>query len=197
MDSNKQTYRLINPFIDGSINPVVKASNSFNAGKKMYNKISDFFTNQVDNFYMTIQNIVTNDLTHFLINEKKDKNDVVNFNLVKINDNFDTELENKIVSCVDKVLKNEQTGGKHRRHARYDDDSSSDSSISSSDSNISSSDSEHYSYPVQPINKFIYFYLPYYKLIGMNPLDSRRIFLPMFGLPINPSLEIRFDFYKY
>ena len=188
MDSNKQTYRLINPLIDGTVNPIIKASNSFNAGKKMYNRISDFFTNKVDNFYMSIQNVVTNDLTHFKINERKDKNGIVDFNLTKIEGNFDPELENKLVSNVDKILKNDQKGG--RRHRHRDDDSSSDSSSSSCDS-------EYYGYPIQPINKFIYFYLPYYKLIGLNPMDSRRIFLPMFSLPINPSLEIRFDLYKY
>lgn len=190
MESNKQTYRLINPLIEGTVSPVVKASNSFNGGKKMYNRISDFFTNKVDNFYMTIQNVVTGDLTHFKINERKGENGIVDFNLTKIEGNFDPELENKLVSNVDKILKQDQTGGRHHKH-RYDDDSSSSSSDSSS------SDNDYRGYPVQPINRFIYFYLPYYKLIGLNPLDARRIFLPMFGLPINPSLEIRFDLYKY
>lgn len=188
MNSNKQRYRLINPIIEGTVSTVVEASNAFNSAKKMYKKISNYFTNTVDDFYMTIQNVVTKDLTHFKINEQFGENGIVDFNLVKIDANFSEDIENKLLTHANKLFKHR--GGK--KHKYKDDSSSSDSSSSSS-----SSDSYYYKYPVQPISKFIYFYLPYYKLIGVNSLDARRLYMPMFGLPVNPSLEIRFDLFTY
>lgn len=178
----KNIYRLINPYIEGSINTVVKANNSFDAGKKIYHDISKYFTNQVDDFHMTIQNLETKALAHFKIDEKRDDTGTVNFNLVKLDKNFDKQLEEKMVNHIDKLGR--QTGGRRR------DDSSSDSS--------SSSDSDFFRMS-QPINRFVYFYMPYYQLttLGLSPIDQSRIFLPMFSLPINPSLEIRFDIYKY
>lgn len=184
--STKNAYQLINPYIEGSLNTVVRASNSFNAGKKLYNNISTYFTNQVDDFYMTVQNVETKDLTHFKIGERRGENGTVDFDLVKLDDTFNPDIDKKLITAVEKLRK--QSGGKHR----YDDSSSSESSSDLDDY-------DYFRYAVQPINKFTYFYLPYYKLnmVGLSALDRSRIFMPMFSLPINPSLEIRFDIYKY
>ena len=186
--SSKNAYRLINPYIEGSVDTVVRSRNSFNAGKKLYNTISNYFTNQVDDFYMTIQNVETKDLTHFKIGEKRSDGGTVDFNLIKLDERFPQDIEKKLINSVDKLSK--QSGG--RRHKHYNDDDD-DTSTESSDSD------NYYRFPVQPISKFVYFYMPYYKLniIGLSPLDASRLFLPMFSLPINPSLEIRFDLYRY
>ncbi len=188
--SNKYSYLLLNPFIEGdSVDTLVTSKNPFNAGKKLYKHISDFFTNRVDNFYMTIQNVETKDLTHFLIKEKEGKqNDEVNFDLIKINDNFPPEFEKKIISTIESA--NKQYGGKHHKH-RDSDSSDSDSSTSSDD--------DDYKYRNLPINRFVYYYLPYYKLkiVGLSPLDISRLFVPTFGFPINPSIEIRLDLYGF
>ena len=181
--STKNAYRLINPYIEGSIDTVVRASNSFNGGKKMYKNISSFFKNKVDNFYMTIQNLENKELSHFAVDERMDKDGVVDYDLIKFDDKMNPEIEKKLVGTIDKISK--QDGGKHHH--------------SSSSSSSSSSEESYYKYHNLPISRFIYFYLPYYKLnmIGMNPLDTARIFLPIFALPVNPSLEIRFDLYRY
>jgi hypothetical protein len=179
--TSKNAYRLINPYIEGSIDTVVDSKNSFGAGKRLYKAISDHFTNHVDDFYMTIQNAETKELSHFKINEKRDGK-TIDFNLVKLDDKFAPDIEKKLVANVDKLTK--QSGG------GFDDDSSS-----------SDSDSDYREYNIyqQPISRFVYFYLPYYKLnaIGLSPLDASRIFMPMFGLPVNPTLEVRFDLYRY
>ena len=182
--TTKNAYRLINPYIEGSMDTVVRASNSFSAGKKMYNNISNYFTNQVDDFYMTIQNLESNGLTHFKIGEQRGSGETVMFKMDKLAANFDKTVEDKLISQVDQLRK--QSGGKKS----FDDDSSTDSSSSDQDLYLRIKS--------QPINRFTYFYLPYYTLttVGLNPLDTNRIFLPMFGLPINPSLEIRFDIYR-
>jgi hypothetical protein len=187
--SAKNAYLLINPYIEGSLDTVVRAKNSFSAGKKLYNTISNYFTNQVDNFYMTVQNLETKDLSHFKIGEKRDENNTVNFNLAKLDDRFNPDLEKKLITSIEKLSK--QSGGKHHHRNRKEDDESSSSSSSSSE------ERDFFKFAPQPITRFTYFYLPYYKLVGLNPLDASRIFLPMFNLPINPSLEIRFDLYRY
>ena len=181
--STKNAYRLINPYIEGSIDTMVRARNSFSAGKKLYNTISNYFTNHVEDFYMTIQNVETKELTHFKVGEKKGANDTVDFNLVKIEDSFAPELDKKLISNVEKLEK--QSGG--RKHHKDD-----------SESSTTTSSEYYYSIPIQPITRFVYFSLPYYKLniAGLTPLDASRLFLPMFSLPINPTLEIRFDLYR-
>jgi len=187
--SEKNAYRLINPYIEGSVETVVRAKNSFNAGKKLYNTISQYFTNSVDNFFMTVQNVETGDQTHFKVNESMQREGNVDFNLTKLEGKFPPEIEEKLLVNVEKLRK--QAGGKHHRHRR-DDSSSSSSSDSSSD------DDDFFRYQRQPINRVVYWYMPYYqlKVVGLNPIDASRIFLPMFSLPINPTMEIRFDLYR-
>lgn len=138
---------------------------------------------------MTIQDVDTKALSHFRIKEKGEKRDptVIDYEIIKLNDGFDSNLNQKLIEQSDKL---KQSGGKHRR--RYTDSSSSSSS--------SSSDYDDYSRSFNlPITRFVYFSLPYQKLHinGLTPVDISRIFLPMFSLPINPTLEIRFDLYRY
>ncbi len=171
------------------MNTVVRASNSFSAGKKLYSNLSNFFTNHVENFYMTVQNVETKGLTHFSIDEKRndDTNDkIVDFKIVRLEGGFPDDLQKKLIEKIEII---DQKGGKHKSK-KYDDDSDSDSS--------SSSESDYYKIPKQPINRFTYFMLPYYKLnlVGLSPLDISRIYLPTFNLPINPIIEVRFDLYK-
>ena len=191
---SKNTYRLINPYVEGSIDTITRSSNAFGAGKKLYNTISNYFTNHVEDFYMTIQNLETKNLTHFKINEKRSKGNNVDFNLSKIEGQFPSDINNKLISSVDKLEK--QSGGKKHKHHK---DKSTTSVSSSSSSSSSSSDDYYLKIPLLPISRFTYFYLPYYKLNvgGLNPIDISRIYMPMFSLPINPTLEVRFDIYKY
>jgi hypothetical protein len=191
MSSSKNTYRLINPYIEGSVDTTVKAKNSFSAGKKIYNNISDYFTNHVEDFNMTIQNLETKGLTHFRINEKKTNGNAVDFNLVKLEGDLPAATEKKLINVVDGLDK--QTGGRKHHHHHRDDDSSESSSSSSSEDN-------YFRIPVvQPISKFVYFNLPYYKfnLVGLSPLDKARLFMPIFSLPINPTYEIVLDIFQY
>lgn len=183
--STKNAYRLMNPYVEGTLDTMVRARNSFSAGKQLYKSLSNYFTNHVENFYMTIQNVETKDLTHFKVAEKKGNNNTVDFKLVKLDDNFPTDVNEKLISNVEKLER--QSGGKHR------DDDSSDSDSLSSESEI------YNAVAIAPITKFVYFSLPYPKLnfVGMNPLDINRLFMPMFSLPVNPTFEIIMDIYKF
>ena len=184
MSGDTNTYRLINPYIEGTLSTVINSKSSFRAGRDLYKRISKHFTNHVENFHMTIQNVETKKLSHFRITEKK-KNNSVDFNVVKLSDSLPANTEDKLVSAIDDFEK--QTGGKKKKK----DGESEDSSDSSTES------TSYIQFPLYPINRFVYFNLPYYKLniVNMSPLDYTRLFVPMFSLPINPTLEIRMDFY--
>ena len=183
--SSKNAYRLINPYIEGTMDTTVRASNSFSAGKKIYNTLSKYFTNHVNNFYMTVQNIETKELSHFKIDEKMGGNGTVDYNLVKIEDSFSPEVDKKLIGTVEKIEK--QTGG-----GFFDD-------IDDSPTESSTENDYFLRMPQQPITRFVYFHLPYYRLkyVTVPVIEQTRLFMPMFGLPINPTMEIRFDVFKY
>ena len=182
----KNSYRLINPHIEGTFNSVTKSASAFGAGKKLYKSLSNFFTNYLDNFHMTIQNLESKQLTHFRVSEQRKGENLVDFNLVKLEDNLKPDIETKLISHVDKI----QSGGRGKHRKYYDEDSSSSSSDSTSD--------EFNMQYVPPISSYTYFYLPYYKLNAVNvvPYYYNRVFVPTFSLPVNPVVEIRMDLYK-
>ena len=49
------TYVLVNPHIQGSFDKKVKAKNSIEAGKILYNNLSEHFNNNIPKFLFTIQ----------------------------------------------------------------------------------------------------------------------------------------------
>lgn len=49
------TYVLVNPYIQGSFEKKVKAKNSIEAGKLIYNSLSEHFNNNIPKFLFTIQ----------------------------------------------------------------------------------------------------------------------------------------------
>lgn len=183
--ATKNTYQLINPYVEGTVPTVVQARNSFSAGKKLYTSLSNHFTNHLEKFYMTIKNVETNDLTHFKVDEIRNSNGLVNFNLTNLDSNFSDEIEKKISSTINQMSK--QSGG-----GILDDDDDSDS-----DSSSSLSPSEYY-VPSQPITKYVYYHLPYYRLdlVGFPKYEVDRIFVPTFSLPINPCIEINMKLYQ-
>ena len=202
--TSKNTYRLANPVIDGTFNSITRGSNSFSAAKKFYKQLSSYFTNRVNKFHMTVMNVQTGGQTHYMVSEDSMKPDgSVGFSMTQLPGKMPVDAEdylNDQLARVDAKNAKKQTGGKRRRKSR-DEDDDSDSSDSDSDSD---SEFEYVGYPIypQPITKFLYFDLPYYKLYGVSPLDAVRIvdprivdpriiYTPTFSLPINPSIEIR------
>lgn len=183
---SKKTYILVNPYIEGSLNKLVKAKNSFSAAKHLYQKMSNLFSNHVENFNFAIQNIETKDITHYNIHEKAKRHGTgVNYDLRQIPIEVIPEGINKTLIKKFDDMESEQNGGKH-----IDDNSS-----------ISSSESEYYHNDIyiQQIVKFTYFCIPYIevtpiKLVGLNINDFKSLFMPTFNLPVIPIIEIRIDF---
>jgi len=191
---NKKTYRLVNPHIEGTFNPLVKAKNPPSAAKHIYQKLAETFTNSVHNFNFAIQNIETKDITHFNIKEKVKKGgSTVNYELSKIPPEIIPDgINDKLVKKIDEIESGQYGGNKS---SKYDDDTET---ITDSSTESDYLNDDMY---LQPITKFTYFYIPYIittpiKLIGLNMNDYNDLFTPSFSYPIRPIIHIRTDFIK-
>lgn len=189
MSDPKYVYRLINPYVEGSMDKIFKASDSFKAGKKAYREISKYFTNSVQTMNMVLQNVQSKELSHFHITEKRGNDDSIDYGIVQLRDSVPADIEKQLINNVSKLEK--QSGGKRHHHRDEDDDSSSSSDSDNSESEYYRRRSEIY-----PVSKFVYFHLPYVKYTGLSPNDY-RLFMPVFSWPISPTVEIRLDLYKY
>lgn len=111
------TYTLVNPHIEGSMNTTVKADNSFKAGKKLYSALSEHFNNNVPHFYFTIQKGGSGKgkYYHFKVSEEKNGNEI-NFDLEQVDLSNEKECMKKFQGKLKNYLK-KQTGGK-----KHDDD---------------------------------------------------------------------------
>jgi hypothetical protein len=188
---SKNTYRLINPYVEGSMNTLVNAKNSFSAGKHLYNSVSKFFTNHVEDFNIAVQNVASREINHYKITERRSGGDPnsVDYSMAKIPDNAIPDgINEKLLEKIDKMDK--QVGG--RKHH-------SDSSDSLSDS---SSEEDYYrdNMYIHPITRFTYFNIPYVrnaiKFVGLNVNDYNSLFMPVFSWPLSPVVQIKMDLYK-
>lgn len=192
MKTGKNTYQLINPVVTGNMDTIVKSRNSFGASKKLYKKLSEYSNNHVDNFYMTIKNVVNGKLSHFSVHEQQ-KGGKIDYTITNLPGSFSASLEDKMIKEFDNLHNNndDMEGGRSSLSELLSEYGSDDSSSSSED--------VYAVYQAYPITNMVYFHLPYYKLLthGLNKLDRHRFCLPMFSFPNNPRVEIRLDLYSY
>lgn len=121
------SYTLVNPYIVGNMDTTIKALSPIDAAKKLYSKLSQFFNNNLPQFFFTIKkdnnsDMLTgggSDLHHFIVSEKK-HGDTVDFKIAP----YDLKDKSRINTFVNKLnqFKNKQNGG------FSEDDSSSSSS---------------------------------------------------------------------
>ena len=71
-------YMLVNPYIEGEINKVVRAENSFKAARTIYESLSKYFNNSVKNFKFSLLKLKSDALN---LDSKKDGTN--SFNLTK------------------------------------------------------------------------------------------------------------------
>ena len=70
------SYRLVNPYIKGSIDTSAKAKKPIFAAKKLYSRIAELFANNVPSFFFTIQDTKTGKLYEYETNERKSGRDI-------------------------------------------------------------------------------------------------------------------------
>jgi hypothetical protein len=111
------TYKLVNPYIQGDFTTSLKAQNSVMAAKNFYKSLSEHFNNSIPKFYFTIQKggSGSGKYYHFVVKEKKGKKDEVTFNVEQYNvESTESELsafKSKLNAFQNKF---EQAGGKKK-----------------------------------------------------------------------------------
>jgi len=118
-------YRLVNPYIGGTIQTTVTAADGLEAAEKIWGEISQHILNKVPVFGLSLENTGNNNLEHYIIRESS-KGKSAEYNISAVNLNLSREVEGKLVAKSNEVHAQSQHGGKH--HKRYEDDSSSSSS---------------------------------------------------------------------
>lgn len=123
-------YYLVNPVIGGSLKTKFSGKNNLDAANKAYTALSEYFNNNVPEFYFTLQEVSSDktqigagkvsDYKHFLVKETK-KGKQVNFRLVehKVSNNS-KELKN-FRGELKKLAEKAQLGGYKKKHS-YDED---------------------------------------------------------------------------
>lgn len=111
-------YTLVNPWFSGSFDRSTTASNDVKAAKKLYLRMSQYFSNNLPSFFFSVKD-ENGVLTHYECNERRANRDVTfTIRSVSMQEAGEKKLEELI----------EQKGGEKKK----DDDSSSSSSSSSS-----------------------------------------------------------------
>ena len=176
-------FYLVNPIIGGSLKTSFKAKNYLEAANKAYTSLADNFSNNIPEFYFTLQKADSKsklgkgknaDYKSFLVKETKKKNEV-SYRLVEYNVKNNSEELKNFRTEIKKLDKKYQFGGK----IKYDSSSSSSDYYSDSD----------YYFPKLRRSTIIsnpisyWWYDPYVFRI-------KRYFIPTYVAPLSPYVTV-------
>jgi len=120
-------YKLVNPYIIGSMTTTFEANSSMEAAKQAYENVSKYFGNTIPSYRFSLKRLSSDSkimggseksFLHFEAKEKKGKNNIVNFEINQIKadkdiKNFQQRL-NKVVNQ-DMKMKSHLDGGKSKK----------------------------------------------------------------------------------
>ena len=208
-----KNYKLVNPYVIGSMNKSFNAASSLEAAKLAYSELSQYFGNHMPSFRFTLKNMdnhssfvggSTKDFIHFETNEKKGKDNKVTYEIKQIDGNnikdFQSRL-NKIANQDKKISggakkKKSKTTKKAKSRKDDSDDNSSDSDRGnyveknrlSYDDNLSDYFDEDLEGPRK--GPLTYDPISYYLYDPFLYSAIDRFYLPTFVLPIQPRVVI-------
>jgi len=191
-----KSYKLTNPYIIGSMNTKFQAKSSLEAAKDAYDNLSQYFGNHMPVFRFTLKRLSSdgeimngsaNSFLHFEVNERKNKNDIVNYEIQPIEGvkkesikNYQSRL-NKVVHQ-DLEEKEKLKGGakkkKYVSESEFDDDDDDDEISDYFDMDEERPRRGPLVY--EPIS--YYWYDPF-----LYPLVD-RLYVPTFVLPLQPRV---------
>ena len=192
------TYNLVNPCIKGQFKSEIKAKNSLEAAKKMYNNMSEHFNNNVPKFFFSIQKGQSGKgkVYHFKVKESKNGEDI-DFSIEQYNlkgaQKANKSLLKKLGNFNERF--NKQSGGDPKKKKKKGSKKKGSKKKatkkrkSKKDSSESESDSEDYSFTtgkyISTIDHPIYYwwYDP-----TVYSVDS--IFVPTFYSYNTPHIEV-------
>jgi hypothetical protein len=111
------TYVLVNPHIEGSFDKEIKAKNSIEAAKIVYNNLSEHFNNNVPKFLFTIQKGISGKGKYysFKVKEERSENEI-NFSIRPYNiKNSVSAYKNMEEKINEHKEHEEQTGGAKKK----------------------------------------------------------------------------------
>jgi len=181
------TYRLINPHVEGNLKTKIKADNSQEAANTLYKTLSEHFNNSVPVFLFSIQkgSSGSGKTYHFKVTEKTSDNKEVSFTIAPLTVKGGEPAMKKFQQKLE-VFKNKmkQAGGKKHK-SKKDKKKSKDSD--SSDISDSSDSYDFYKRALtylpetQPI--YYWWYDPY-----VYRMDS--VYIPTFYSYFTPYIEL-------
>lgn len=196
MSTKESHYLLINPYIEGGVPKLYKASSPENAAKDAWLNISKYFAGKLPNFHITLSRPTNGALHHFSVKESKNGKNIdfsISPHVVNLNDEtltrFKQHLEDaktrgmSLKKKADKKMsggeKKKQLGGKPKKHEDEDSSSSDDDEVYLKRKKI---------YADQPI---VYFwYDP--SIYGVD-----KIWFPSLLSPLFPPIEWSLSYLPY
>jgi hypothetical protein len=187
------SYRLVNPNVQGDFEVKIKSKNSINAAKLFYKNLSEHFNNNIPSFYFTIQKGGSGKgkYYHFSVKESRTENEEVRFkvepytiaNETSTIKNFESNLQtfkSKFEQAGGRNPKGKKNTKKHPKNKRLDD---SDSDLDSSDNFYKRAQTYK---PVVTPPLYYWWYDPYVYNIS-------SVFIPTFYSYVTPYLEIKLN----
>jgi len=206
-----KNYKLVNPYVIGSMNKSFNASSSIEAAKLAYNELSQYFGNHMPAFRFTLKKVGTNnsvvkgeskDFIHFEANENKGKDNKVTYEIKQIEGNnmksFQSRL-NKVANQDEKQnggAKSKKSIKKAKKTKSRKDDSESDSDsdrgnyVERNSGNDDLSDYFDDDYEAPRKGPLTYDPISYYWYDPFVYPTVDRWYLPTFVLPIQPRVVI-------
>ena len=117
------TYVLVNPYIQGSFEKQIKAKNSIEAGRSLYNSLSEHFNNNVPKFLFTIQKGTSGKGKYysFKVKEKKEDNEI-NFSIepltIKNEEIAYKNFQNRLSEFKEKNQEDQEGGAKKKKSSK-------------------------------------------------------------------------------
>lgn len=185
-----KNYKLVNPYVIGSMNTSFNADSSLGAAKLAYESLSQYFGNHMPVFRFTLKRLSTDNkvvggnsksFLHFEVNEVKGKDDNVKYEIKEINGgnnikSFQERL-NKVATQDEKKGGSRSARSHGKKYVDRDDD-------------IDSEYSDYFDSEVEKPRKGPLVYEPivyyWYDPFVYPTLD--RWYVPTFVLPIQPRV---------
>lgn len=177
-------YKLINPYIEGTLVTTFTAPSQLDAACSAWEAISKYVTNTVPKFPFTLKNVNDGTLSHFIVKESLRGGKSADYKIKQL----DLTLSKDITKQFEKRLAM-KGGKKHKKDRKEgDEDDNSSSSSSSSSSEEFSAIKLHKMYTkAQPITYWWYDPIVY---------EIESVYIPTFVAPLLPYIEVvTFNYY--
>jgi len=176
-------YKLINPYIEGTLVTTFTAPSQLDAACSAWETLSKYITNTVPKFAFTLKNVNDGSLSHFIVKESLRGGKSADYKIKQL----DLKLSKDIVKQFEKRL-SMKGGKKHKKDKKDGDDEDDSSSSSSSSSEEFSAIKLHKMYTkAQPITYWWYDPIVY---------EIESVYIPTFVAPLLPYIEVvTFNYY--